>query len=124
MQREDVGVVLTVLDKMVKMGLLFDYYGALLTEKQQEIWKLYYYQDLSLGEIAERYSVSRQAVYDILQRTGNALEDFEEKLKIIEKTRRLNRLLTRLENALKSNEGKQPPDKELENILREIRDIF
>ncbi len=59
---------------------LFDFYGDLLTEKQQRFFKLYYFHDLSLGEIAEELKVSRQAVYDIIKRTENILQNYEKKL--------------------------------------------
>lgn len=70
------------------MSLLFDFYGQLLTQRQQEFFKLYYDDDLSLGEIASQYGVSRQAVYDILKRSSQALEEFESKLQLVERFQR------------------------------------
>ena len=60
--------------------LLYDYYGALLTERQQECFELRYNQDLSLGEIAEILGVSRQAVCDNLTRTEALLRRMEENI--------------------------------------------
>ena len=60
--------------------LLFDYYGRMLTEKQQEYIEMRYNQDLSLGEIAEIQSVSRQAVFDNLTRTEALLRRMEENI--------------------------------------------
>lgn len=74
--------------KKVRINLLYDFYGQLLTAKQQELIALYYQADLSLGEIAEQQKVSRQAVYDILKRSERTLEDFESKLRLVEKHRR------------------------------------
>jgi hypothetical protein len=68
------------------MGLLFDFYGQLLTDKQRLFFSLYHQDDLSLGEIAEQYGVTRQAVYDTLRRSQNTLMDFEEKLGLIKRS--------------------------------------
>ncbi|MFZ7104518.1 MAG: YlxM family DNA-binding protein [Peptococcaceae bacterium] len=65
--------------------LLYDFYGGLLTEKQRTIFDLYYQCDLSLGEIAQDQEVSRQAVYDIIKRTENTLEEYENKLGLVKK---------------------------------------
>lgn len=67
----------------MRMSLLFDFYGQLLTERQREFFTLYYGDDLSLGEIADQFGVSRQAVYDILKRSAHALEEFEGKLQLL-----------------------------------------
>ena len=68
------------LEKNERLGDLFAYYGPLLTKGQQEYFEDYYYNDLSLGEIADNYHVSRQAVYDNLKRSSRALEKYEDKL--------------------------------------------
>lgn len=74
-----------MLPKVARIALLFDFYGKLLTEKQQKIVELYYHHDLSLGEIAEEYGISRQAVHDIIRRSETALEQFEQTLGILDK---------------------------------------
>ena len=74
-----------MIDQTVHMGLLFDFYGQLLTEKQRLFFSLYHQDDLSLGEIAEQYGVTRQAVYDIIQRSQKTLSNFEEKLGLIQR---------------------------------------
>ena len=60
--------------------ILYDFYGELLSDKQREYFEDYYYNDLSLGEIADNHHVSRQAVYDNLKRSSRALEKYEDKL--------------------------------------------
>jgi len=67
------------------MSLLFDFYGQLLTERQREFFSLYYDHDLSLGEIASQYGVSRQAVYDILRRSTHTLNELESKLELVKR---------------------------------------
>ncbi len=59
--------------------LLYDYYGALLTQRQQLCFEMRYHQDLSLGEIGEELGISRQGVHDNLSRTEAQLRKMEEK---------------------------------------------
>ena len=59
--------------------LLFDHYGELLTQRQRLCFEMYFEQDLSLAEIAEELSVSRQGVYDNLSRTEALLRNMEQK---------------------------------------------
>jgi len=82
------------MNDITRRSLLLDYYGGFLTEKQREIYDLYYQQDLSLGEIADLQKVSRNAVYDILSRTSEKLEHYESILGLIaedEKTEKYKR---------------------------------
>ncbi len=62
---------------------LFDVYGGLLTTRQQRLIRLYYHDDLSLGEIAERRRITRQAVYDSLHRSMVELTRFEHHLGLV-----------------------------------------
>ncbi len=71
------------MEKLVHTGLLFDFYGGLLTEKQRRTMELYYEEDWSLAEIAEAEGVSRQAVHDLLHRTESIMEEFETKLGMV-----------------------------------------
>lgn len=73
------------MNNLTRRALYFDFYGSLLTEKQREIYDLYYQQDLSLGEISEIRNVSREAVYDLLKRTEEALNHYESKLRLVQK---------------------------------------
>ncbi|MDR1796744.1 MAG: HTH domain-containing protein [Clostridiales Family XIII bacterium] len=68
-----------------KRSFLYDYYGALLGERQQEIYELYYEDNLSLSEIAEELGVTRQAVHSALKKAAAALAVYEEKLGLIAK---------------------------------------
>ncbi len=73
-----------MLEKTIEISLLFDFYSQLLTERQRDMIDLYYNQDFSLGEIAETFQISRQAVYDTLKRTEKILYEYEEKLKLVQ----------------------------------------
>ncbi|QNN74340.1 putative DNA-binding protein [Vagococcus carniphilus] len=68
------------IEKTNRMNALFEFYSTLLTEKQMNYIELYYADDFSLGEIADEYGVSRQAVYDNIKRTEKLLETYEKKL--------------------------------------------
>ncbi|MCL5289555.1 MAG: YlxM family DNA-binding protein [Bacillota bacterium] len=68
-----------------KINLLYDFYGSLLTERQRNFIELYYGDDLSLGEIAEQFNVTRQAVHDTLKRAEQTLGTYEEKLALVDK---------------------------------------
>ena len=75
-----------ILEKLGRIAQLYDLYGPLLTPKQQEAVRLYYEQDLSLGEIASECKVSRQAIHDLLRRSEAALEKYEQKLGLLNKS--------------------------------------
>lgn len=87
-----------MVDKTVRMNLLFDFYGQLLTDRQRRFFEMYYAEDLSLGEIAETSGVSRQAVYDIIKRSAASLESFEERLGLAARHGRQQERLHRLEH--------------------------
>jgi uncharacterized protein len=75
----------SMLEKTTRMNYLFDFYQSLLTPKQRSYMSLYYLDDYSLGEIAAEYNVSRQAVYDNIKRTEAMLEEYENKLVLLQK---------------------------------------
>ena len=74
-----------MLEKTEHMIMLKDFYGPLLTLKQQDLMSLYYEDDWSLSEIAENRGTSRQAVYDVLKRAETALQEYEERLGLVDK---------------------------------------
>lgn len=94
-----------LLEKTTRMNFLFDFYQALLTEKQRSYMELYYLDDHSLGEIAESYTISRQAVYDNIRRTEAMLEEYEDKLRLLEKFQQRQQLLEQLTAAVKDESG-------------------
>ncbi len=75
--------------KREELIALFDIYGELLTNKQREYFIAYYFEDLSLGEIALDAGVSRNAIYDMLKKTEAILDNYEVKLKIHQKNIRI-----------------------------------
>ncbi|MCP8970162.1 putative DNA-binding protein [Ectobacillus ponti] len=89
-----------MLEKTTRMNYLFDFYQSLLTPKQRSYMSLYYLDDYSLGEIAEEFGVSRQAVYDNIKRTEAMLEEYEEKLLLLAKFQERQRLIAELKKEL------------------------
>ncbi|RED65991.1 YlxM family DNA-binding protein [Cohnella lupini] len=77
------------LEKTNRINVLYDFYGALLTEKQQTFIKCYFQDDYTLGEIAAEFQISRQAVYEHLKRAEQVLEDYESKLGLVDRHGRL-----------------------------------
>lgn len=81
------------IEKMVEIGLLFEQYKELLTDKQREMVSLYYEEDYSLGEISENLGVSRQGVYDTLKRSEKILREYENKLHLVAKLKEQEKFL-------------------------------
>ena len=74
----------------LELTILFDFYGDILTEKQRELFDLYYHEDLSLAEIAEHLGITRQGVRDSIVRSEEILRKFESKLGLAEKYGKLS----------------------------------
>ena len=108
------------IEKTNRMNALFEFYSTLLTEKQMNYMELYYADDFSLGEIAEEYEVSRQAVYDNIKRTSKILEDYEKKLHLFS-----NYIVREqvLENMTAYITDKSPEDKKLLEYVQQIQAI-
>ena len=76
-----------------ELALLFDTYGAMLTDKQRDCFDMRYNQDLSLGEIAEEMGVSRQAVNDNLTRTEALLRRMEENIGCVKRDMQIRKAM-------------------------------
>ena len=73
------------MERFVRQSMLYDFYGELLTEHQKQIYEDIVFQDLSYSEIASAEGISRQGVYDLIKRCDKTLEEYEAKLKLVEK---------------------------------------
>ena len=71
------------MEKIVEQGLLYDFYGELLTEHQKNIYEAAVYDDMSLTEIADENGISKQGVHDLIKRCTRSLQDYEDKLHMI-----------------------------------------
>ena len=108
-----------MLEKTTRVNFLFDFYQSLLTDKQRLYMELYYLDDLSLGEIAQEYNVSRQAVYDNVRRTEVMLEDYEAKLMLFNKFQERSVIIEQIEQLLVSE--KMLTD-EVQALLQKIKE--
>ena len=73
------------MEKIVEQGLLYDFYGELLTDHQKAIYEDVVINDMSLSEIAREQGISRQGVHDMIKRCDRILNGYEEKLGLVEK---------------------------------------
>jgi len=114
-----------LIGKLARMALLYDFYGQLLTEKQQQMMELFYAHDLSLSEIAQENGISRQAVYDILKRTEKILETYESKLGLVVKFQEQQQKIKQIGQLVALAQKKQRFDylAEVARIINEIDDL-
>ncbi|OMF09491.1 DNA-binding protein [Paenibacillus amylolyticus] len=108
------------LEKTNRINLLFAFYELLLTEKQQTFLKYYFHDDFSLGEIAAEFEISRQAVYEHIKRAEQVLENYESKLRLLEKHERRNRNLEDLQNALERAGVSIDNNKQIHDIVAQL----
>jgi len=81
------------MNKNIEITILYDYYKELLTEQQKKLFEAYYFENLSLGEISENETISRNAVHKQLKSIEEKLFFFEQKLHMKEKIRNLEEAL-------------------------------
>ena len=99
-----------------KSSLLYDFYGELLTDHQKEIYEDYVLNDLSLVEIAEQRGISKQGVHDLIKRCDKILNEYESKLKLVEKYEVTKKDINKIcELANNNEEIKQIAESILEN---------
>lgn len=85
-----------IMEQIVEQGLLYDFYGPLLTDHQQDIYEMVVYRDMSLAEIAEQEHISKQAVSDLVRRVTAQMQEYEDKLGLIERFRRIRKCCDRM----------------------------
>lgn len=78
---------------MLEETLLYDYYGELLTDKQKEYYEDYYFNNLTLQEISENNKVSRNNAYKMIKESLDKLKYYENKLKLIEKNKKIKEII-------------------------------
>ncbi|MBS6509201.1 MAG: putative DNA-binding protein [Paraclostridium bifermentans] len=111
------------LEKLVEIGLLFEQYKMLLTDKQREIVSLYYNEDYSLGEISENLSVSRQGIYDTLKRSEKILKDYEAKLGLVEKSKEREKITQDIYNKVVDIKQDLLQNRDCANLIPKVENI-
>ena len=87
------------MEKLIYLNNLYDLYGTLLTKKQQIYFEEYYFNNLSYGEISEKYEISRNACFKQLKIIEEKLYDYEEKLKLLYKKEKLYAIINNIEDS-------------------------
>ncbi len=90
------------MENQVLLCILYDYYGELLTDKQKQYFKDYYFENLSLSEMSENYNISRNAIHKNLKETEEKLLYYEKILKLYEKNKKIKKIINNLDDDLKS----------------------
>lgn len=99
--------MLNNMEDRIYLSNLYDYYQGLLTEKQQGYFEDYYFNNLSLQEIAENYEVSRNAIHKQIKEGTEKLLFYEKKLQLYENGRKIKQLL-------------EPVDKKIKEAIEEL----
>ena len=110
-----------------RMTMLFDFYGDILTERQRELFDLYYNEDLSLAEIAENCGISRQGVRDVIVRAEAILTELEDKTGIIKRFHKMHQQFSEVEaavDAIAQRNEQRLQDDEVEIQCARIRGIL
>lgn len=122
------------MEKIIEQGILYDFYGPLLTEHQQEIYEMIVYDNMSLGEIALDKGISRQAVHDIVKRCDKQLAEYENKLHLIKRFSDNKRKMIEIKSLLNdyslfseaekiSDDNKVQQTKAIDNIMKINQEI-
>ena len=112
--------------KNLNIGMLLDFYGELLTDKQSDAVDFYYNQDFSLSEIADEMKISRQGARDLIKRGETQLLDLEQALGLVKRFSKISGELKEIEKSCESILKKTDEDvikKDVLNIMDLIKKI-
>lgn len=112
------------MDRIVELGRLFDYYGSLLTPRQQNVLQQTLYEDCSLAEVAEREGMSRQGVRDALLHGEHQLRQYEAHLHLMERADRQEKVMAALLERINALPLSRSDRQELEQSVAQIAAIW
>ena len=115
------------MEKIIQQGILYDFYGELLTEHQRRVYEGLVYENMSLAEIADEQGISRQAVHDLIKRTDKILQGYEDKLGLVSRFTKIKGKIGEMDSLLgcivKENPDESSHILEIRNICKEIMEI-
>ena len=113
------------MEKIVEQGMLYDFYGELLTPHQRRIYEDVVVNDLSLSEIAKEQGISRQGVHDLVRRCDKILGEYEKKLKLVEKFHETRKMAQEIRQAARAYRESQDVRQllKIEQIAEEIMEL-
>lgn len=114
------------MDEKLRQAYLFDFYGEMLNEHQRQIYEDFVFNDLSLGEIAMEEEISRQGVADMVKRCGKKLENYEEKLHLVEKFLSIKKDVEQIQSLAEEFRKNPKEDKitQIEDIASQILQVL
>ena len=111
------------MEHRVQISMLIDLYSGLLTSKQNDIMTLYYNDDLSLAEISEITNTSRQAVFDTIKRCEKSLSNYESKLNLLSKNKKIEEVKKNILIRL-SEINRISKDSSITSLIKEVEDYL
>ncbi len=114
---------LTTPEEMAELAALYDTYGNLLKDGQREIFEAYVLDNLSLSEIAEEQGMTRQGVYDTINRTRKKLREYDEKLGLMERSKGMETIIDSIARVLALSGGDMLTAEKRSEISRSIDDL-
>ncbi len=112
------------MDKSLEMSMLYDLYSVLLTQKQRDIFSMYYEENYSLAEIANMQGISKVAVHDSLKHSEKRLHSYEEMLQLMQKHMELGLIVKKtaikVDDMINSNVDNRKLIEDLTNLKSEL----
>ncbi len=104
------------MEKIVEQAILYDFYGELLTKRQQKLYEDAVYNDLSMSEIAQEEGISRQGVFDLLKRVNASLVEYEHTVQLVHKFNTIKEKVSQINEITNQEEIKQLSNDILEEL--------
>lgn len=108
------------MEEKLKQAYLYDFYGELLNDHQRNVYEDFYFNDLTLSEIAEEEGISRQGVHDLVKRSARALEEYEKKLHLVDKFLNMKSKVEKIQKLVQEEENQETIKTEIAKISEEI----
>ena len=111
------------MEKIFVQAQLFDFYGEMLNEHQKAVFEDYVLNNIGISEIAQERGISRQSVHDLIKRCTRTLEEYEEKLHLVEKFEKTKGLIKKVDELIESI-PREKDDKLIKEIKKTLGNIL